>query len=134
MQWDRLIDGDPYGVPTGVVPRVHGMFNVPEAKAPDVICTKHNVIHPLGTRCGICPTVAEGRLLKRVAKLTQQRDHWKAEHDKLYDVLDRFQNISRRVQTWDNVIAEQKRVRALEKRVEEQATLIEMIRKQGIAP
>lgn len=71
--------------------------------------------------------VTIGRLRKRVAKLTAQRDHWQTEASKLRNVLDKFPYIERRYNSIMGAREEQKRVRGLEQRVEEQAALIERL-------
>ncbi len=70
---------------------------------------------------------------ERIAKLQQQRDRWKAEHDKLHAVLGMFPRYRREYKNIMDLRNEHARVRALERRVEEQAALIELLRKQ-LAP
>ena len=71
--------------------------------------------------------VTIGRLRKRVAKLTAQRDYWQTEATKLRNVLDKFPFIERNHKRIMDARDEQKRVRGLEQRVEEQAALIERL-------
>ena len=71
--------------------------------------------------------VTIGRLRKRIAKLTEQRDHWQTEASKLRNVLDKFPYIERRYNSIMGAREEQKRVRGLEQRIEEQAALIERL-------
>lgn len=69
------------------------------------------------------------RLRRKVARLMVQRDHWKAEHDQLRDVLDKFPFIERQHNTVTKMRAERERVRGLEQRIKEQAALIERLTK-----
>ena len=71
--------------------------------------------------------VTIGRLRKRIAKLTEQRDHWQTETVKLRNVLDKFPFIERKHKSIMDWRDEQKRVRGLEQRIEEQAALIERL-------
>ena len=71
--------------------------------------------------------VTIGRLRKRIAKLTMQRNHWKAESDAKQNVLDCFPRIQREYQSYSEQIAASERVKALEARVREQELLIKKL-------
>jgi hypothetical protein len=68
-----------------------------------------------------------GRLQRKVARALKQRDHWKAQHDQLRDVLDKFPWIEKRHTDYTKGIVERERVRGLEQRIKEQAALIERL-------
>ena len=71
------------------------------------------------------PAVKIGRVQRKVARALKQRDHWKAQHDQLRDVLNKFPFIERRHQSLMDRRAEREQLRGLEQRVKEQAALIE---------
>jgi hypothetical protein len=77
--------------------------------------------------------VTLGRMRRKHARALKQRDHWKAEYDKLRDVMNDFPRIEsshKRLLSWREEV---QRVRALEQRVKEQAALIELLQK-GATP
>lgn len=71
-----------------------------------------------------------GRLEKRIAKLTKQRDHFKESYTQLADVLEQFPWIQRRYKSYSDEKAERERVKELEQRVKEQALLIQELQKK----
>lgn len=73
------------------------------------------------------PAVTIGRLRKRVAKLTQQRDHYKAKCERYAQVLDTARHLERGFETMQQHRAERERVKGLEARVREQAELIKRL-------
>jgi uncharacterized coiled-coil protein SlyX len=77
--------------------------------------------------------VTIGRLRKRVAKLTEQRNHWQKEYTALRFILDKFPFIERRHKSIMDAREESNRVCGLEQRVKEQATLIERLTKEASA-
>lgn len=66
-----------------------------------------------------------GRLQRKVIRVLEQRDYWKAQHQRLRKVLDEFPFIERTRERYDKVIATRERIRDLERRVKEQSALIE---------
>lgn len=75
--------------------------------------------------------VTIGRLRKRITKLTEQRNHWQTEATKLRNVLDKFPFIERKHKSIMDWRDEQKRVRGLEQRIEEQAALIKRLTEEA---
>ena len=74
--------------------------------------------------------VREGRLIKKIEKLTQQRDHYKELHDHYAKVISMQPYLERRFETFAEMKEERERVKALEKRVKEQEQLIVMLNKE----
>lgn len=73
--------------------------------------------------------ITSQRLRKRVAKLTKQRDHFKAEHDKLLAALEKlpvFSNSMDRMKEARLIEAKQKELKT---RCDEQALLIQHLTK-----
>jgi predicted RNase H-like nuclease (RuvC/YqgF family) len=68
-----------------------------------------------------------GRMKKRVAKLQQQRDHFRQQCDTYRAVLNLHPSLEHRHKTWTEQKAERERVRGLEQRIKEQAALIETL-------
>ena len=58
--------------------------------------------------------VTEGRLRKRIAKLTQQRDHWRERAERLEYVLRLAPGIERSVENYERLRARADRLRELE--------------------
>lgn len=73
---------------------------------------------------GSIPEVKIVRLQKRINKLTLQRDHWKAKHDHYKAVVEALPGLEHKYNKYMELLAERKRVRDLEQRVQEQAILI----------
>jgi hypothetical protein len=77
-------------------------------------------------------SVVEARRHQRKAdRLREQRDHWKAEHDKLAEFLRTFPFFRIERERYDSALKERARVKALEARCHEQALLIEKLTKPG---
>lgn len=70
-----------------------------------------------------------GRLEKRIAKLTKQRDFYKARCNNYKEVLDLHPNSVIRYASYTDRVLEHKHKKDLERRVEEQALLIQELRK-----
>jgi hypothetical protein len=70
-----------------------------------------------------------GRLKKRIAKLTKQRDHFKEQFTLYQKVISMQPFLMSRYESYTEVVAERKRVKDLEARVKEQALLIQELRK-----
>lgn len=68
--------------------------------------------------------IAVGRLQKRIAKLQQQRDHFRHQCEVYREVLSLHPALEHRHRTWVEARAERERVRGLEDRIKEQAALI----------
>lgn len=68
-----------------------------------------------------------GRLLRRIDKLTKQRDHFKQQSELRQKMIEIAPYVERRWRTYNEMIAEQKRIKSLEQRVKEQAMLIEQL-------
>jgi hypothetical protein len=68
-----------------------------------------------------------GRMKKRVAKLQQQRDHFREQCENYRAVLNLHPSLEYRHKTWTEHKAERERVRGLEQRIKEQAALIEKL-------
>lgn len=71
--------------------------------------------------------VREGRLRKKIAKLQQQRDYWKKQHDYYARVISLQPYLESRYKTYEARKAEQERIKQLEKRVKEQEMLIRIL-------
>lgn len=74
--------------------------------------------------------IANGRLRKRIAKLTEQRDSARETLEHYHEVLSRSPFIMRREEDYQRRRAEEARVRALDKRVYEQELLIQRLLKE----
>lgn len=68
-----------------------------------------------------------GRLLRRIDKLTKQRDHFRAQAELRQEMINIAPYVERRWKTYNEMIAEQKRIEGLEQRVKEQTLLIEQL-------
>ncbi len=75
--------------------------------------------------------IAVGRLRKKVAKLTAQRDHWKAEHDKLLDALNKLPVYVNAIRRLDEARAREEDTKQMRQRCKEQAMLIEKLTKDA---
>lgn len=73
--------------------------------------------------------IREGRLLKKIEKLTQQRDHYKELHDHYAKVIAMQPYLETRYDNYAERKAAQERVKAMEARVKEQETLIRILLK-----
>lgn len=71
--------------------------------------------------------VVIGRLQKRITKLTKQRDHYKEVLEHYKAVIGGDWRIERRYSTYQEMLTERKRIKALENRVQEQAELIKRL-------
>lgn len=71
--------------------------------------------------------VREGRLRKKIAKLQQQRDYWKKWHDHYTKVISMQPYLETRYKNYTDRLAEQERIKNLEKRVKEQEMLIRLL-------
>jgi ppGpp synthetase/RelA/SpoT-type nucleotidyltranferase len=72
--------------------------------------------------------VVIGRLTKRIAKLTQQREFFRQRCVHYAEVLNLHQSIEIRHRSFTEQMAERERIRGLEQRIKEQALLIEKLR------
>lgn len=75
--------------------------------------------------------IREGRLLRKIEKLKTQRDYFKTQLAHYEKVISMQPYLETRYQTYTEKVEERKRVKALELRVEEQAALIKILRKQN---
>lgn len=73
--------------------------------------------------------IAIGRLRKKAAKLTKQRDHWKSEHDKLLAALEKLPVWINAMRRLDEARAKEEDTRQIRQRCKEQALLIEKLTK-----
>lgn len=74
--------------------------------------------------------VREGRLLKKIEKLKNQRDHHKQKHEYYAKVISMQPYLERRFETYTEMKQERERVKGLEKRVKEQEQLIAALNKE----
>ena len=74
--------------------------------------------------------VREGRLLKKIEKLKNQRDHHKQKHEYYAKVISMQPYLERRFETYAEMKQERERVKALENRVKEQEQLIAALNKE----
>lgn len=68
-----------------------------------------------------------GRLGKKIAKLTKQRDHWRQRCENYAEVLNMHPALESNFRTWKERVAARERVRELEQRVMEQAMFIRQL-------
>ena len=71
-----------------------------------------------------------GRLRRRIEKLKRQRDHFRAQAELRQQMIDLAPYIERRWKQRTETLVEQARVKDLERRVREQAMLIERLAKE----
>ena len=71
--------------------------------------------------------VREGRLLKKIEKLKQQRDHYKELYEHYQKVISMQPYLKRRWEGYEERQKEQDRVLGLEQRIKEQETLIQLL-------
>jgi len=76
------------------------------------------------------PDVTIGRLRRRIERLKKQRDHFRKQAELRQQMIDLAPYIERRWKTHTEALAEQARVKDLERRVREQAMLIERLAKE----
>ena len=69
------------------------------------------------------------RLRKRIAKLQKQRDHWKTEHDKFVELLQKLPALRRAVDRIRATDTNDKARHALLARIQEQELLIKQLTK-----
>ena len=74
--------------------------------------------------------VREGRLLKKIEKLKNQRDHHKQKREYYAKVISMQPYLERRFETYAEMKQERDRVKALENRVKEQEQLIAALNKE----
>jgi hypothetical protein len=74
--------------------------------------------------------IREGRLLKKIEKLKNQRDHYKQKQEYYAKVISMQPYLERRFESYAEMKEERERVKALEKRVKEQEQLIVMMNKE----
>lgn len=70
-----------------------------------------------------------GRLERKLEKVKKQRDHYKKLCEHYAEVLTKHPHIKTRYNSYNEMIKERERVRALEKRVKEQEQLITLLNK-----
>jgi flagellar biosynthesis chaperone FliJ len=73
------------------------------------------------------PDVTVGRLQKRIAKLQQQRDHFRHQCEVYREVMQMHPHLEYSHKRWAEERAERERVRGLEDRIKEQAALIKQL-------
>lgn len=71
--------------------------------------------------------VREGRLLKKIEKLKKQRDHHKQKHEHYANVISMQPYLESRYKNYTDRLAEQERIKNLEKRIKEQEMLIRLL-------
>jgi predicted restriction endonuclease len=74
--------------------------------------------------------IREGRLLKKIAKLQQQRDYHKQKHEYYAKVISMQPYLEKRYVSYEDAKIERQRVKDLEARNKEQAQLIAMLSKE----
>ena len=74
--------------------------------------------------------IREGRLLKRIRKLTQQRDFYKQRHDHYAKVISLQPYLERRYEDYERRKEREKYFKDLEARCKEQELLIKVLRDQ----
>ena len=74
--------------------------------------------------------VREGRLLKKIEKLKNQRDHHKQKHEYYAKVISMQPYIEKRYVSYEDAKTERQRIKDLEARNKEQAQLIAALNKE----
>jgi ppGpp synthetase/RelA/SpoT-type nucleotidyltranferase len=78
----------------------------------------------------ISPTaseIREGRLLKKIGKLTKQRDHYRELYEYYQKVISMQPYLEKRYQSYTQMLEERTRIKNLENRVKEQEQLIKLL-------